>query len=219
MSPGFFITLEGGEGTGKSTQSALLASKLEARSFPVLQTREPGGSPAAEAIRNLLVNGNPQSWSPVSEALLVYAARDDHLRRVIVPAIDDGKFVICDRFIDSTWAYQGVAGGVDAGLLALLETHVVGKYAPDLTLIFDLDAKAGLARATGRGEGRGEGREDRFEAKGLEYHQKIRQAFLEIAQKNPQRCMVVDASQSVEDIETRVWQIVADRFLKAMNIE
>ena len=208
MSPGFFITLEGGEGTGKSTQSALLASKLEARSFPVLQTREPGGSPAAEEIRNLLVNGNPQSWSPEAEALLIYAARDDHLRRVIVPAIDDGKFVICDRFIDSTWAYQGVAGGVDAELLALLETHVVGKYAPDLTLIFDLDAKTGLARAMGRGEGR----EGRFEAKGLEYHQKIRQAFLQIADRFPQRCVVVDASQSVEDIEAGVWQIVGDRF-------
>ncbi len=209
MSRGYFITLEGGEGTGKSTQIALLVEKLKATGLQVVETREPGGSEGAEKIRQLLVTGNPQSWSPVAEALLISAARDDHLRRVIAPAIDDGKFVVCDRFIDSTTAYQGVGGGVNSEFLKVLETHVVGKFIPDLTLIFDLDPQTGLDRAKARAQGW----EDRFEAKGLAYHQKIRQAFVEIAQKYPERCVVVDASLGVDDIEDCVWQIVSDRFL------
>jgi len=209
MSEGSFITLEGGEGSGKSTQIALLTQKLKAAGKQVVETREPGGSEGAEKIRQLLVTGNPQSWSPVAEALLIYAARDDHLRRVIIPAIDDGKFVVCDRFIDSTTAYQGVGGGVSMEFLKALKTHVVGKYSPDLTLIFDLDPQTGLGRAKARAQ---DG-EDRFEAKGLTYHQKIRQAFVDIAEKYPQRCVVVDASLGVDDIEDRVWQIVSDRFL------
>jgi len=209
MNTGCFITLEGGEGTGKSTQSALLVKKLEASGRQVIQTREPGGSEGAEKIRQLLVTGNPQNWSPVAEALLISAARDDHLRRVIAPALDHGKFVICDRFIDSTMAYQGVASGVDRELLKVLQTHVVGKFNPDLTLIFDLDPQTGLERAKARAQ---DG-EDRFEAKGLAYHQKIRQAFVDIAQKHAERCVVVDASLGVDDIEDRVWQIISDRFL------
>jgi len=208
MSRGYFITLEGGEGTGKSTQCALLVEKLKIKGLQVVQTREPGGSDGAEKIRQLLVIGNPQSWSPVAEALLISAARDDHLRRVIAPAIEDGKFVICDRFIDSTMAYQGVGGGVDTELLKALEIHVVGKFTPDLTLVFDLDPQTGLNRAKARAQGG----EDRFEAKGLAYHQKIRAAFVEIAQKYPQRCVIVDASLGVDDIEDRVWQTVSDRF-------
>jgi len=208
-SKGIFITLEGGEGTGKSTQSSLLSSKLLACGHKVLQTREPGGTPGAEEIRNILVSGNPQSWSPIADALLMSAARDDHLQRRIIPGLEDGQFVICDRFYDSTTAYQGVAGGVDSELLEILKKHVVGKYTPDLTLVFDLDPKIGLARANERGIGI----EDRFEAKGMAYHKNIRRAFLEIAQNSPKRCAVVDASQSIEDIETLVWQIVSDRFL------
>lgn len=208
MSRGVFISFEGGEGTGKSTQSSLLCTRLENQGKQVIQTREPGGTPGAEEIRNLLVSGNPDNWSPVAEALLVSAARDDHLRRCINPALNDGKFVICDRFIDSTWAYQGAAGGVDHELLKTLETHVVSKNVPDLTLVFDLDPEIGLARAIDRGQ-----KEDRFEAKGLDFHKNIRKAFLDIANKYPKRCMVVDASLSLEDIETQVWQIVSDRFL------
>ncbi len=209
MSRGIFITLEGGEGTGKSTQSTLLCDRLLASGHKVLQTREPGGTPGAEEIRNILVSGNPQSWSPIAEALLMSAARDDHLQRLIIPGLEEGQFVICDRFYDSTQAYQGVAGGVDSELLEILKKHVVGKYTPDLTLVFDLDPEVGLVRANERGKGI----EDRFEAKGMTYHQNIRRAFLEIAHNSPDRCAVVDASQSIEDIETHVWQIVSDRFL------
>jgi len=209
MSRGCFITFEGGEGTGKSTQIALLVKKLKTTGLQVVETREPGGSKGAEKIRQLLVTGNPQSWSPLAEALLISAARDDHLRRVIAPAIEDGKFVVCDRYIDSTSAYQGVGGSVNRELLKALETHVVGTYIPDLTLIFDLDPKIGLDRAKARAQGS----EDRFEAKGLAYHQKIRQAFIDIAQKYPERCVIVDASHGVNDIEERVWQIISDRFL------
>ncbi len=209
MDTGVFITLEGGEGTGKSTQSALLCHRLKARGMAVLQTREPGGTKGAEEIRTLLVNGNPESWSPMAEALLMSAAREDHLHRSILPALEEGQFVICDRFVDSTWAYQGYAGGVNADLLAMLETCVVGKLMPDLTLVFDLNPETGLARATGRGQIN----ENRFEAKGRDYHQKIRSAFLEIAGKSPERCVVVDASMAIEDIEALVWQIISDRFL------
>ncbi len=209
MSRGVFITLEGGEGTGKSTQSTLLCNRLKARGITVLQTREPGGTKGAEEIRNLLVSGNPESWTPVAEALLMSAAREDHLHRCILPALEEVQFVICDRFVDSTWAYQGYAGGVNADLLAMLETHVVGEFMPDMTLVFDLDPEVGLARATGRGQDN----ENRFEAKGRDYHQKIRSAFLEIARKSPERCVVVDASMAIEDIEALVWQIVSDRFL------
>jgi len=209
MSTGVFITLEGGEGTGKSTQSKLLCNKLKAQGARVFQTREPGGTQGAEEIRNLLVSGNPESWTPVAEALLMSAARDDHLQRCVIPAIKAGKFVVCDRFIDSTWAYQGYAGGVNPELLAMLETHVVGQFMPDMTLVFDLDPEVGLARAMGRGQDT----ENRFEAKGMDYHQKIRKAFLEIAHKSPERCVVVDASMAIEDIEALVWQNVSARFL------
>jgi dTMP kinase len=209
MSAGKFITLEGGEGTGKSTQSTLLSNKLRVRDIEVVQTREPGGTKGAEEIRNLLVSGNPESWTPVAEALLMSAAREDHLRRCIIPALEGGQFVICDRFIDSTWAYQGCAGGVNVDLLAMLEAQVVGKFIPDLTLVFDLDPEIGLARASGRGQDN----EDRFEAKGRDYHQKIRSAFIDIAHKSPERCVIVDASTAIEDIEALIWQIVSDRFL------
>jgi len=209
MNRGIFITLEGGEGTGKSTQATLLSHKLKAANMRVLQTREPGGTEGAEEIRNLLVKGNPENWSALSEALLMTAARDDHLQARIIPALNEGQFVICDRFTDSTRAYQGYAGGVDNLLLDCLEAHVVGKYIPDLTLIFDLDPEIGLARARERNSAK----EDRFEAKGLKFHQEIRAAFLEIAQQFPQRCLVVDASHPREDIEDKIWQIVRDRFL------
>jgi len=209
MNRGIFITLEGGEGTGKSTQATLLSRKLKAANVRVLQTREPGGTEAAEEIRNLLVKGNPENWSPLSEALLMTAARDDHLQARIIPALKGGQFVICDRFADSTRAYQGYAGGVDKILLESLEAHVVGNYMPDLTLIFDLDPEIGLARARDRNSEK----EDRFEAKGLKFHQEIRAAFLEIARQSPQRCLVVDASRARKDIEAAIWQIVRDRFL------
>ncbi len=176
MARGFFITFEGGEGTGKSTQAARLVDRLKATGREVVATREPGGTPGAEAIRALLVRGAADRWSPVSETLLMNAARRDHIERVIAPALERGAVVVCDRFADSTRAYQGVAGGAPSGLVEALETAVLGETRPDLTLIFDLAPQAGLARAAGRAGG-----ETRFEAKGAAFHEALRAAFVAIA--------------------------------------
>ena len=197
-----FITFEGGEGTGKSTQLKLLADRLRGQGVDVLTTREPGGTPEAEAIRNLLVNGNPDSMSAEAEALLNYAARDHHLGNVIRPALVKGFTVICDRFMDSTKAYQGFAGGASLSFIDALESSIVGETLPDMTLIFDLDPLIGLERAKARGGA------DRFERKGLEFHQKLRAGFLEIARQNPSRCKLVDASLPVNDVSALVWQAI-----------
>ena len=197
-----FITFEGGEGTGKSTQLKLLADRLRGQGVDVLTTREPGGTPEAEAIRNLLVNGNPDRMSAEAEALLNYAARDHHLRNVIRPALVKGFTVICDRFMDSTRAYQGLAGGASLSFIDALENSIVGETLPDMTLIFDLDPLIGLERAKARGGA------DRFERKGLEFHQKLRAGFLEIARQNPSRCKLVDASLPVNDVSALVWQAI-----------
>ena len=204
---GRFITLEGGEGAGKSTQLRRLADRLTASGRDAVTTREPGGSPGAEAIRALLVSGEADRWSPVSETLLMYAARRDHIERVISPALDRGAWVVCDRFLDSTRAYQGAAGGAPAGLISVLEAAVVEERLPDLTLILDLPVKAGLARAAGRG-----GTEARFEAKGTAFHERLRAAFLDIAVREPERCRVIDASLDVEAVGEAVWASVTDRF-------
>lgn len=203
---GYFITFEGGEGAGKSTQLRRLAQRLDAAGREVVVTREPGGSAGAEAIRDLLVNGEVDRWSPMAETLLFYAARADHLERVIRPALDRGAVVLCDRFSDSTRAYQGVAGALGPDLIETLERHVVGKATPDLTLILDLPPEEGLARATGRG-----GAEARFEAKGAAFHAALREAFLSIARAEPSRCKVIDASQPVEAVEAAVWGHVRQR--------
>ena len=206
MSRGRFITFEGGEGAGKSTQARRLAAALRAQGLEVVETREPGGSPGAEAIRALLVRGEAERWTPTADALLMYAARSDHLDRVIRPALARGAWVVCDRFADSTRAYQGVGGGVDAGLVQALEAGVVAGDWPDLTLVFDLPVAAGLARADDRG-----GAEARFEAKGAAFHEKLRQAFLDIAAREPGRCVVIDAAQSIDAVETAVREAVRAR--------
>jgi dTMP kinase len=199
-----FITFEGGEGTGKSTQINILAEQLKAIGKAVVVTREPGGTPQAEALRNLLVSGETHSWSPQSEALLNYAARDSHLTLVVRPALQNGKMVLCDRFMDSTRAYQAYAGGCDMGLIDTLEHQIVGSTRPDLTLIFDLDPAIGLARAKARGQAG----EDRYERKGLAFHQRLRDGFLEIAKADPKRCRIIDASQSLEQVSAAVWNVV-----------
>jgi dTMP kinase len=206
MQRGRFITIEGGEGTGKSTQIARLAAWLEPRVGSVVRTREPGGSPGAEAIRALLVNGPPEKWSAQTETLLMFAARRDHIERVIEPALSAGAWVICDRFTDSTRAYQGVAGGADTGLIRVLEDHVVGPIKPNLTLILDLPMELGLERAGARGQGEG-----RFEAKGEAFHASLRQAFLAIANAEPERCVVVDAAGTLDEVTARLTAAVADR--------
>ncbi|THD63015.1 dTMP kinase [Phenylobacterium sp.] len=206
MVDGRFITFEGGEGAGKSTQLKRLAARLQASGREVVSTREPGGSPGAEAIRELVLNGAADRWSPVTETLLMYAARRDHVERVIRPALARGAWVVCDRFADSTRAYQGAAGGADPALIAALETHILEATRPDLTLIFDLPVEEGLARATARA-----GSEMRFESKGLAFHRRLRAGFLAIAEAEPERCAAIDASGSLEDVEARVWAAVEGR--------
>jgi dTMP kinase len=206
MAPGLFITFEGGEGAGKSTQVTRVAKRLKAAQRPVVVTREPGGSPGAEAIRALLVAGETDRWSALSEALLMNAARRDHIERVIGPALVAGAVVLCDRFSDSTRAYQGVAGGVDAKTIQTLEHVVVGEVRPNLTLIIDLPVVAGLARARSRHSG-----DSRFEDKGEAFHRRLRDAFLQIAKREPDRCVVINGAASPEDVEAQIWPHVAAR--------
>ena len=204
---GFFITFEGGEGTGKSTQLALLAKWLREHGRTVVTTREPGGTPQAEQLRALLVSGDTATWSAEAEALLNYAARDNHLNQLIRPELDKGHVVICDRFMDSTRAYQAYAGGCAPALIDALEHSIVGATRPDLTLVFDLPPEQGLARAHSRGNSA----EDRFERKGLGFHQRLRAGFLEIARNNPERCIVIDARQSVAQVSEQVQRAVENR--------
>ncbi len=194
MTRGFFIALEGGEGAGKSTQARRLADALRATGREVVVTREPGGSAGAEEIRALLVTGAAARWSPLTEALLMYAAREDHLNQTIRPALARGAVVISDRFADSSEAYQGGGGGVPPETLAALRAAVVGTDEPDITLVFDLPAEVGLARAAARGG------DARFESKGAAYHQRLRDAYLEIAARRKDSAVLIDATKDVEAV-------------------
>lgn len=205
MTQGFFISFEGGEGAGKSTQIRRLAERLQAAGHDVVVTREPGGSPGAEAIRELLVNGSADRWSPVTETLLMYAARRDHVERVIRPALARGAIVLCDRFADSTRAYQGAGGDAPATLIAALEDHVLGGTVPNLTLILDLPAEIGLSRAEVRGGAA------RFESKGLAFHERLRAGYLEIARREPERCVVVDADAEIDAVTAAILNAVDKR--------
>ena len=205
MPRGRFITLEGGEGTGKSTQALRLAERLRASGREVLATREPGGSEGAEALRKLLLEGDPDRWSAVSEALLMYAARRDHLEKLIRPALARGAWVISDRFFDSARAYQGAGGGAPEGLLAALERFVVGDDLPDLTLVMDLPVETGLARAGARTT------LDRIEARDSGFHQRLRAAFLQIAAAEPQRCFLIDAAPAPDEVAASIWSAVQAR--------
>lgn len=193
---GLFITFEGGEGTGKSTQAKRLAEHARGLGRNVVLTREPGGTEQGEAVRNLLVNGDPSRWSATAEALLNNTARDAHLRNVIRPALQREDVVISDRFMDSTRAYQGYAGQCPMAFLDELEKHVVADTRPHVTLVFDLEPTVGLARAKSRGAGI----EDRYERKGLAFHEALRKGFLAIAAAEPARCTVIDASQPEADV-------------------
>lgn len=203
---GRFITFEGGEGAGKSTQARLLVERLQAAGLTVVMTREPGGSEGAEALRPLLVTGDRDRWTPTAETLLMYAGRSDHLTRLIRPALEAGTWVVCDRFSDSTRAYQGAGGGVDPAFIEAIEAEVVGVDKPDLTLIFDMPVEVGLERAFGR-----DMFEARFESKGLEFHERLRAEFLRIASREPERCARIDASGSLEAVATDVWAAVSSR--------
>ncbi|HWA69001.1 MAG TPA: dTMP kinase [Rhizomicrobium sp.] len=204
---GRFITLEGGEGTGKSTQVKRLAASLVAKGLKAMTTREPGGSPGAEQIRTLLVEGEPGRWNAVTETLLAYAARADHVARSIGPALAADTWVISDRFSDSTFAYQGAGRGLDRETIRRIDSAVLDDFAPDLTLVLDLDVAVGLKRANARS-----GAENRFEKFGPEFHEKLRQAFLDIAKRSPDRCRVIDASGSEDQVAEAIFAAVSRRF-------
>ena len=197
------------EGTGKSTQAGLLAEKLKALCIGVQLTREPGGSVGAEVMRHVLLSGAAKPLGPDAEALLFAAARIDHLDMLIRPTLKRGGWVICDRFADSTRVYQGVLGNVDPKTIRALERIVVGETKPDLTFVLDVPAEEGLRRASAR---RGTGAADRFEAETLEFHQKLRQAFLGLADQEPDRCIVIDATRPREQVADEIWRIVNERF-------
>lgn len=210
MAQARFITLEGGEGAGKSTQIQRLAERLRARGATVCVTREPGGAAGAEAIRQLLVTGETTRWSPKSEALLHFAARAEHLERTIKPALARGEWVISDRFVDSTLAYQGPGVGVE--FVNKLKEMVVGADMPALTLILDLAVETGLARAKSR-QGLDNSAEDRYERMGSDFHERLRQAFLNIAKNEPERCVVIDASGTEEAVAATIWKTAENRLL------
>ena len=204
---GRFIVFEGGEGAGKSTQLKALVARLRDGGLEVVATREPGGSPGAEALRDLLVRGEATRWSPLSELLMMYAARSDHLEKVIRPALARGAWVVCDRFADSSRAYQGAGGGVEAEWIEQIDAAVVNGSQPDLVLVMDMPPEAGLARAQARGDA-----ENRFETKGLAFHTRLREGFLRRAAAVPERYRVIDADRSVDAIASDVWARVAEAF-------
>ena len=206
MSKGHFITLEGGEGAGKSTQIKRLATVLEGAGIKAITTREPGGAPGAEEIRNLLVNGNTDRWAPMAEVLLHTAARAEHLDKTVMPALKDGSWVISDRFSDSTMAYQGYGHGVDKGVIENIHHDAFGDFKPDLTLIIDISPDAGLARAGARGD---EG-EDRYERMGDGFHQRIRAGFLEIAKSDPKRCVVINGELDEDGVFAAIQNAVRE---------
>jgi dTMP kinase len=208
---GRFITLEGGEGVGKSTQALRLAERLRQSGIDAIETREPGGSPGAEMLRDLLLSGRTKELGAKGEAILFAAARIDHIDHKIAPALAAGTWVVSDRFADSTRAYQGALGGLDPGFLRALERVTLGDLHPNLTLILDLPAQVGLARAAAR---RGSGpAADRFEAESIAFHEGLRKAYRDIAAAEPQRCVIVDATRSEDEVAQAIWDAVAVRLL------
>lgn len=208
MTRGQFITFEGGEGAGKSTQLKLLAEALARAGIEVVTTREPGGSKGAEAIRALLVTGDVDRWDAQTEALLHTAARRDHLAKTVWPALERGAWVVCDRFADSTLAYQGYGHGLDKAFITGLTRLAIGDFIPDLTLILDLPVEEGLKRAGGRG-----GAEDRYERMGSPFHERLRQGFLEIARQAPDRCVVIDAMADLDNVHQAILKAIKGRLL------
>jgi dTMP kinase len=205
---GRFITFEGGEGSGKSTQAGILANRLARAGRKVFATREPGGSPAAEEIREALLSGRVWQFGPFAEAVLFAVARADHIENAIGQALLEGKWVVCDRFLDSTRAYQGATAGVPRGLINALERLTVGGLLPDITFILDIRPEEGLDRVAERHSGSAP---DRFESQELMLHERVRRAFLDIAEEEPERCVVIDASQPEAMVAEDVWEIVLQR--------
>lgn len=211
MSVGKFISLEGGEGSGKTTQIRLLKSSLEEKGLDVIMTREPGGTPVAEALREVILKGDPDNMDAKTEALILYAARRNHVEKLIKPALAQGKWVISDRFFDSSVAYQGIAGGVGEANIDQLSRWALGDFAPDLTLLLDIDVTVGLARA-GKRMANDDNAEDRFEQFGLSFHQTMRTAFLSLQKKSPDRIKLINADQQPEEVAKNIWQTVGNHF-------
>ena len=209
---GRFISFEGGEGVGKSTQIKILAQRLAAAKLRAIVTREPGGSPGAEIIRHLVLSGMGKLLGPDAETLLFAAARDDHVRSVIQPTLNQGTWVLCDRFSDSTRAYQGGLGKVSPDVLNAMERVTIGDLKPDLTLILDVPVEVGMQRTAKR---RGTGSPDRFEAEDLKFHQDLRDAYRQIAATEPQRCVLIDANADAGTVAARIWASLRDRFFAA----
>jgi dTMP kinase len=209
---GRFISFEGGEGSGKSTQIKTLAQRLAAAKLRTIVTREPGGSPGAEIIRHVVLSGMGKLLGPDAETLLFAAARDDHVRTVIQPALSKGTWVLCDRFSDSTRVYQGTLGQVSPTVLNAMQRVTIGDLKPDLTVILDVPVEVGMQRAAAR---RGAGAPDRFEAEDLKFHQDLRDAYRQIAADEPQRCVLIDANADPGTVATSVWAALRDRFFAA----
>ena len=204
---GKFISFEGGEGSGKSTQIKKLAERLATAKLRAMVTREPGGSPGAEIIRHLVLSGMGKLLGPDAETLLFAAARDDHVRTVIQPALNQGTWVLCDRFFDSTRAYQGRLGQVAPGVLNAMQRVTIGDLKPDLTIILDIPVEIGMQRAAAR---RGKGVPDRFEGEGVQFHRDLREAYKQIAAEDPERCVLIDANADADTVAAEVWKALRD---------
>lgn len=202
-----FITLEGGEGAGKSTQIKRLSEKLLGQGIKHITTREPGGTPDAESIRDLLLTGDRDRWDPVTELLLMFAARREHCRRVVWPAIEGGQWVISDRFADSTMAYQGYAQGAGRAAVEQIQAVTLHQFIPDLTIVLDIPVESGAARVRARGQN------NRMDNMDIPWHQSVRDAFLDIARREPNRCVVVSADAAPEAVAETIWQVVHKKFL------
>lgn len=208
-----FITFEGGEGVGKSTQIRRLMDRLSRVGVTAVRTREPGGTPKAEAIRSFILQGRSEEWGASAEAVLFAAARHDHVTQLIIPNLDAGKWVLSDRFADSTRAYQGLTGGVDDATIDALEDLALVGHVPDLTILLDMDPELAFKRVAQRAEADGvPSVPDRFEKENIDFHRRLRDGFLTIALRNPGRCVIVSAENDERDVENEIWEVVCDRF-------
>ncbi|MBL8713435.1 MAG: dTMP kinase [Alphaproteobacteria bacterium] len=215
MTKGVFITLEGGEGTGKSTQVKMLGAALTAAGLNAVMTREPGGTDQAERIRNLLIQRDAGNFDPLTEAMLMMSARREHLVNKIWPSMEQGKWVVSDRFVDSTRAFQGYGMGLDQGLIDRIYAMIAGDFQPDLTFMFDIDAEKGLSRSLKQlavTADKNESTEDRYERMGVPFHNRLRQGFLEIAKRFPDRCVIIDAAQDIATIHGQILKNIETRF-------
>lgn len=211
MTRGKFITFEGGEGSGKSTQAKYLFDALNSAGISALHTREPGGTDGAEEIRKLLVSGETGRWDKLTETLLYFAARRDHVEKLIRPSLDRGEWVICDRFTDSTIAYQCYGEGVSIELVNGLQKIILGDFLPDMTFILDIESEKGIERVHAR-QGKGSGREDRYERMGSVFHRNVRRGFLEVAKMHKKRCVVLNGEKTIKELHAEIISAVNQRF-------